>query len=176
IGTGLIKSLIRGITAMTSSLWSTMSDIGSKLNPMNWFGGGSRNYMTDPENNAIGETMPRSPFGFDILDETRGKFNRLPLQFFAGSLQEAISGTIGAVNGGLASVVGASRAINGQLSASRSAGRMVGSAMAGQQESVMVTVDVPLYVDGNAIARATDKYTQPRNAQYDRRNRTPFRV
>ncbi|PGE00036.1 phage tail tape measure protein [Bacillus pseudomycoides] len=176
IGTGLIKSLIRGITAMSSSLWGTMSEIGSKLNPMNWFGSGSGRYMIDPENNAIGETMPRSPFGFDILDETRGKFNRLPLQFFAGSLQEAISGTIGAVNGGLASAVGASRAINGQLSASRSAGRMVGSAMAGQQESVMVTVDVPLYVDGNAIARATDKYTQPRNAQYDRRNRTPFRV
>ncbi|PHB23097.1 phage tail tape measure protein [Bacillus pseudomycoides] len=176
IGKSLIKSLIRGIESMFYSLTSTVSSVASKLNPLSWFGGRGSNYMIDPENNTLGEAMPRSPFGFDILDESRGKFNRLPLQFFAGSLQEAISGTIGAVNGGLASAVGASRAINGQLSASRSAGKAVGSAMVGQQESVMVTVDVPLYVDGNAIARATDKYTQPRNAQYAKRTRTPFSV
>jgi len=178
IGTSLIKSLIRGITAMSSSLWGTMSEIGSKLNPMNWFGGGSGRYMIDPENNSIGETMPRSPFGFDILDESRGKFNRLPLQFFAGGgLQEAIAGTMGAVNSGLGSALGASRSMSSQLNAgARHAGQ--GIAMAGMQQSnpIYVTVDVPLQIDGNTYARATAKYTQPRNSQFEKRNRTPFSI
>lgn len=163
---------------MSSSLWGTMSEIGSKLNPMNWFGGGSGRYMTDPENNAIGETMPRSPFGFDILDESRGKFNRLPLQFFAGGgLQEAIAGTMGAVNSGLGSALGASRSMSSQLNAgARQAGQ--GIAMAGMQQGnpIYVTVDVPLQIDGNTYARATAKYTQPRNSQFGKRNRTPFSI
>lgn len=139
IGRNLIQTLIDGITGMTKWLGSTVSSVGSMLNPLKWFrsadspynvGGGQQMSPTAEWAPSMGAT----PVG--VLQSSTG---------IAG-----LSQVMDSLSGSLAS-------LNGLSSAGRSGGRYsrtVDPSPQGQGLGGTMIIEVPLYVDGVQFAKA----------------------
>lgn len=154
VGRNLVQSLIDGIWGMTKWLSSTVSSVGSMLNPLKWFRGADAPFNT-------GGGMMQSPMG-------EGGLAALPS---GGGFMQAPSG-----GGGLSQVMSAINDSMSQLSAVSSAGskgghysRMVDLPQGSDARSGKLVVEVPVYLDKYQIASATGEVTQRELGRLDSR-------
>ncbi|WDS60616.1 tail tape measeure protein [Bacillus phage BC-7] len=154
VGRGLIQSLIDGIWSMSKWLGSTVSSVGSMLNPLKWF----RSPDTPIGNISGGQLMsPTAEFGPSAM--TSGILQ-------APSGMAGLSAVMDTVNDSLSSMN--SIAMAGSRGGKYSYSAPNGDIGVGQSQGEIV-VQVPVYLDKYQIASATGVVNQQEATRLDSR-------
>ncbi|WP_163051615.1 phage tail tape measure protein [Bacillus cereus] len=142
IGRNLIQTLIDGITGMTKWLGSTVSSVGSMLNPLKWFRGADSPYNT-------GGGMMQSPDG-NYAPMMAGGSGAPSLVGYSATGMTGLSKVLDEMGSSLQSLnnISAASASGGNYS------RTVAPSGNTATNGGTFVVEVPLHIDGKELARA----------------------